>query len=88
MGTVAKGAGGDPSTLHYAYVAGSNTLFGSTGNSLPTIPRKIYVNQTGNLQILDDSNTWITYAVTAGQILDFRPIRIGPASTSNVICWA
>lgn len=88
MTTVARGAGGDPSTLHYSYVAGANTLFGSTGNNLPTIPRKLYILSSGNLQMLDDANTWITYPVTAGQILDFRPTRIGHSSTANVACWA
>jgi len=84
---VAKNGGADPGTIHYSVAAGANTTLGDTANGRP-FPRFIYVTQNGNLNMLDDSNTWITYPVTAGQIINFRAQAIGPSTTANVICWA
>lgn len=88
MGQLARGGGVEPATIHYLYTAGANTAFGNTSNNDPRVPRSLKVLNTGNLQLLDDSNTWITYPVTAGDHLHFRPLRIGPSSTSNVSCWS
>lgn len=91
MQKVAKGGGDDPATVHYTVVGNgsANTKLGDTANSFNRpIPRFIFVVNAGNIEMLDDSNTWITYAVTAGQRLDFRAQQFGANTTANVICWA
>lgn len=83
---VAKNGGGDPATVHYQVLGNgaANTAFGNT--AFP-IPRMLYIMNNGNVHILDDSNTWITYAVTAGQTLNFRAQALGASTTANVVCW-
>lgn len=85
---VAKNGGADPGTIHFSILGNgsANTLL--AGANVGTfIPRKLYVNTGGNLHMLDDSNTWVTYVVTAGQTIDFRPTRIGAGTTANVVAW-
>ncbi len=78
--SVAKNAGSDPATYHYT-VAASNTV------SLSPIPRSLYVQVAGNVTIVDSGNTSITYAVSAGQVLPFRAIRIHTDTTATLIAW-
>ena len=87
---VSKNGGGDPATVHYTVLGNSsaNTKLGDTANSFNRpIPRSLYIATAGNLEMLDDSNTWVIYAVTAGQILPFRAQQIGANTTANVVCW-
>ena len=79
--TVLKQYGSDPATLHYV-VTPSNTAM------LNPIPRSLYVVTAGNLTIVDSANVSITYIVTAGQVIPFRPIRIHTDSTANVVAWS
>jgi len=85
---VAKASGGDPATIHYTILGNgsANTILGDTANNHP-VPRSLYIATSGNLQMLDDTNTWVTYAVTAGQILPFRAQCIGANTTANVVAW-
>jgi len=88
MQKVAKNAGADPATIHFEIAAGSNVALGDMANTPNRpIPRAIRVITTGNLHILDDANTWITYSVTAGENFPFRATRIGANTTANVVCW-
>ena len=86
---VAKAAGSDPATIHYqVHGNGSaNTTLGDTANNKP-IPRTMYILNSGNLHILDDSNTWVVYTVTANTWFPFRAQAIGNLTTANVVCWA
>lgn len=79
--TVIKNFGSDPATLHYAVVP-SNT------DMLSPVPRALYVASSGNLTIVDSANVAMTYVVTAGQILPFRPIKVQTDSTANVVAWS
>lgn len=86
---VAKNAGDDPGTIHFSILGNgaANTLLANTGNAGTFIPRKLFIQNNGNLHMLDDSNTWVTYTVTAGMMIPFRPVRIGAGTTCNVVAW-
>jgi hypothetical protein len=47
----------------------------------------IYAASNGNLVVADQANTVLTYTVTAGQVLEIRPLRILTTSTANSIAW-
>lgn len=85
---VARNGGADPATIHYTVMGNgaANTPLGDTANNRP-VPRFIYVASNGNLQLLDDTNTWVTYVVTAGQILNFRAQQVGANTTANTVMW-
>ncbi len=58
------------------------------GVDLPVKPRAIYVLTAGNLRVRDRKNVSITYAVTAGQVLDFRAVGIeATGTTATVVGW-
>lgn len=64
--------------------------FAITANNAADVdpkPRYIYVATAGNLVIADSDGTEVTYAVTAGQHLRFRPTRIMETSTATVVGW-
>lgn len=75
-----KNYGSDPATNHYTVTA-SNTA------PLVPVPRALYVATAGNVTIVDSSNTAVTYAVTAGQIVPFRAIYVNTDSTASIIAW-
>ena len=79
MASVIKNHGSDPGTVHYVVTANSSV-------DLNPIPRCLYVMSGGNLEILDSSNTWITYSVASG-VFPFRAMRIGANTTANVVAW-
>jgi len=50
--------------------------------------QRLYVTGAGNLVIEDDLNIQITYAVVAGQFLEFVPFRVRTTSTATgIVCW-
>lgn len=70
-----------PATNHFAIVP-------NDGADLPQIPRAIYVQAAGNLVLRDAAGVTITYAVTAGQVLDFRAVRVMATGTTAIaIGW-
>lgn len=86
-GKLLRGIGVEPATIHYA-VQGNGAANTALGNTAFPIPRTIYVQNSGNLHVLDDSNTWMVYAVTANTFFPFRAQAFGALTTANVICWA
>lgn len=81
MPPVAKNAGDDPATFHYA-VSPSNTA------SLSPVPRMLYIASNGNVTVVDSGNTSVTYTnLVQGTVLRFRAIRIHTDSTASVIAW-
>jgi hypothetical protein len=77
---IPKQYGSDPATYHYTVTANSS-------NVLVNIPRAVYAANAGVIELADAGNTFISYTVTAGQVLAFRPTRIGSNTTANTILW-
>ena len=75
-----KQYGSDPCSFHFEITPDDTT-------PLNPIPRAVYVVSSGNLVVKDPANTVITYAVTAGAIIPFRPYIITTATTATVIGW-
>ncbi len=75
-----KNYGADPATLHYAVTP-------SSANLLPIVPRAVYIQTSGVLEMADASNTFISYTVTAGQVVPFRPLRFGSNTTATIVAW-
>lgn len=50
-------------------------------------PRYLYVEESGDLTIMDSKGTEVTYVVTAGQHLRFRPTRVMTSTTATVVGW-
>lgn len=70
-----------PATRHYAITP-------SDAVDLPVIPRYLYVLTSGNLSLVDEKGTAITYPVTAGQRLEFRATRVrATGTTATVAGW-
>ena len=75
-------AGGleSPATRHYVIVP-------DNAADLPDIPRAIYCNGAGNAVISDGTND-VTYALVAGQVLDFRGRRVkATGTTATLVAW-
>jgi hypothetical protein len=67
---------------HHFTVVPSDTL------DLPFRPRSLYINTAGTVRMREVDGTEVTYNVTAGQILAFRPVRImATGTTAAVIGW-
>jgi len=75
-----KQYGSEPASVH-------NTITASNTVAVTPTPRCLYVATAGDLVITDSANTTVTYAVTAGTILPFRPTYIRTTSTAVVIGW-
>jgi hypothetical protein len=70
-----------PGIRHYA-ITPSDTA------DLPRRPRALRVQTSGNLVLSDEAGTSITYAVIAGDVLPFRPIRVmATGTTASVVGW-
>ena len=54
---------------------------------LPIRPRAIYAAGDGTLVLRDEGGVDITYTVTAGDVLAFRPIQVRAASTASCVAW-
>lgn len=54
-------------------------------------PRALYFKAAGNVVIVDDEGTSITYAVSIGQVLDVSPYQVKATGTTvaagNIIGW-
>ena len=51
-------------------------------------PRALWVQAAGNLALEDANGTVLTYAVTQGQILPFRAVRVrATGTTATVYGW-
>jgi len=51
-------------------------------------PRALFCQTAGNLRLRDSAGTELTYTVTAGQILPFRPARLMlTGTTATVFGW-
>lgn len=58
------------------------------GVDLPVKPRALYVLSAGNVKIRDRKGVMVTYAVTAGQVLDFRAAGIeATGTTATLVGW-
>lgn len=49
--------------------------------------RKIVCLTAGNLVLQGREGTSVTYALTAGQSLDFSPTKVMAATTGTYVCW-
>lgn len=78
--TAAKGIEA-PATRHFT-ITPSNTV------DMANRPRAIYVSVGGNLALRDELGVDVTYAVTAGQVILFRAVRVlATGTTATVIGW-
>jgi hypothetical protein len=74
-----------PAEHHYEVVIDGESP--STATVLDPTPRYLYVATNGNVEIIDADGVSVTYAVTAGQVLRFRPYSLGLATTATIIAW-
>ena len=75
-----KGLAG-PADYHYAITP-------NDGADLAFIPRAIVALTDGDVVMRDRAGVDITYPVTAGQILPFRPVRVlATGTTATVVGW-
>lgn len=68
--------GSDPAVRHYQ-IAPNN------GADLPVRPRAIYCQAAGNIVIRDVDGIDLTYAMTAGQVLTMRGVRVLATGTTG-----
>lgn len=61
----------------------------SDSADLSPIPRALYFGTAGDVAIRDEKGTDITYTVTAGSILPFRPTRVLSTGTTatGIVGW-
>lgn len=69
----------DPASVHFAITPADTDL--------AVKPRALYVTVAGNLVLLDKAGRTVTYPVTAGQIIPFRPVQVRAATTATVVGW-
>lgn len=70
-----------PAGTHYA-ITPSDTI------DLPFRPRALRVQTGGTLVLRDVNGTEISYMVTAGEIIPFRPMRVkATGTTATVVGW-
>lgn len=70
-----------PATRHFAITPSNST-------DMTNRPRALYVSVGGNLALRDEKGVEITYAVTAGQVILFRAVRVlATGTTATVIGW-
>ena len=71
----------DPGSRHFA-ITPSDTV------DMAIVPRCIYCNAAGTVQVQDKFGTTLAYAMSAGQILPFRGTRIlATGTTATVYGW-
>jgi hypothetical protein len=71
----------DVATRHFA-ITPSNSA------DLTIKPRAIYCSAAGDAVIRDEGGTEITYALTQGQVLPFRGVRIlSTGTTATLVGW-
>jgi hypothetical protein len=71
----------DVATLHFAITPSDTT-------DLAITPRSLYCNAAGDAVVRDEAGTDITYALTQGQILPFRGVRIlETGTTATLVGW-
>jgi len=71
----------DVATRHAAIAPSDST-------DLPTRPLALYCIASGNVALRDETGTDITYPVTVGQVLPFRPVRVlATGTTATVVGW-
>ena len=56
-------------------------------SDLSIIPRALFVTAGGDLVIRDAVGTDVTYSVTVGSVLPFRPVQVRSATTATVVGW-
>jgi len=70
-----------PADIHFAIVP-------SDGADLPFVPRAIFCAASGNAVLRDRAGVDVTYQMTAGQILPFRPVRVlDTGTTATLVGW-
>ena len=66
---------------HFA-IAPSDSL------DLPIRPMALFCTVAGTVAIVDEVGVQLSYAMTAGQVLDFSPIRVmATGTTATVVGW-
>jgi hypothetical protein len=73
-----KQYGSEPGSYH-TYITPSNTV------NITPLPRALYFNTTGIVVITDFANNTVTYNVSAGQTLPFRPYLVLTTTTANTV---
>lgn len=58
------------------------TITPDNGADIPIRPRALRIGGNGNIAIRDEVGTDITYAVLAGDILPFSPVRVLSTGTT------
>lgn len=68
-------------TRHYAIVP-------SDTQDLPTLPRRLVFQTSGSAVIRDAGGVDITYDRLAGEVLDFRAVRVlQTGTTAQLVAW-
>lgn len=70
-----------PASLHAPIIPSDNA-------DLENVPRAIYCLAAGTAALRDKNGTDVTYTLTVGQVLTFRPTRILATGTSaTLVAW-
>lgn len=70
-----------PASVHF-------TITPHDTNRLVVIPRALYCQAAGNVVLVDEAGTSMTYTLTQGQVLPFRPVIVkATGTTATVIGW-
>jgi len=70
-----------PALNHY-------TITPSDSADLPVRPRAIFALTDGNAVLRDQAGVDVTYPVTAGTLLPFRPVRVlATGTTATLVAW-
>ena len=66
-----------PATRHFAIIPDDTA-------DLPILPRVIYCQSEGTLVVRDSDGVALSYAMTAGDRIDFRGVRVMETGTSGI----
>ena len=70
-----------PATRHYP-ITPSDTV------DLPRRPRALRVQVGGELSVVDEAGTVVSYTVLAGEVLPFRAVKVrATGTTATVVGW-
>lgn len=72
----------DPAEVHEFVTAGTQKTWTEASK-----PLALRANEDGNVVITDANGDEATYAMTAGEVLPFRPLTIEDTTTADVHVW-
>ena len=82
----------DPSFLHATSLTSAATqhytIVPSDTQDLPALPRRLVFQTSGSAVIRDAGGVDITYDRLAGEVLDFRAVRVmQTGTTAQLVAW-